>query len=164
MNNLEQFRDIFARFQNVNLLALIEDIRRRNVAREAWHDSHLFDEVKGQNHDLCPVAHGFLCGQDTEDVEDAETFSKSTALAAKIIGVAGEAVFNFVTEWDKNHKGSEEYLLYLLQSIWDERLVDAVATQEMIQIPEEEMLQRSLEDIRAGRLIDHEDVKAEMLA
>ena len=46
-------RDLFGRFQNLNLLILREDLRRGWAARGDW----------AENRSLCPLAHGLTSGQ-----------------------------------------------------------------------------------------------------
>src|SRR5262245_43509317 len=51
-------RQVFAHFQNLNLLALIHDMRYQQVARENWTSDRL----------LCPVAHGLANGQQVKEI------------------------------------------------------------------------------------------------
>jgi hypothetical protein len=58
MNLAEQFRPIFERFQNLNLIVLIEDLKNDHVAVMGWMSSVL-DYYGVSSHYLCPVAHAW---------------------------------------------------------------------------------------------------------
>jgi len=52
-------RQVFGHFQNLNLLALLEDLRCGRTARGAW--------ASGSS--LCPVAHGLLGGRTVSELK-----------------------------------------------------------------------------------------------
>jgi hypothetical protein len=132
-------RDVFAHFQNLNLLALLHDLRGGQTAKRSWIST-------GAN--LCPVAHGLPAGSQvrellvlgqTAGLEDGCTF------AAQHLGAAREAVLRFVRLWDEDVFRSD-WLLRQLEEIWYERLADAEAVQEILFVaPERDELRAMAE-------------------
>lgn len=116
-------REIFARFQNLNLLILIQDLRRLLVTTGDWESENL----------LCPVAHGMPDG-DTVDrlkyLSQAVNLDRACTFAAAVLGTYGEAVRRFVDLWDSSPY--PEWLLGVLEHLWQERLTDAMAMQRVI--------------------------------
>lgn len=122
MTNREIIRDIFSRFQNLNLLTLIGNLKCRRVA---------IDEFYGLNN-MCPLAHGFN-GQCNKKC----TFVEDTAREA-----FGPKWQEFTTLWDRqiaptfNRQRRAEITFPILEeeleSIFAERLADADAVQEVI--------------------------------
>jgi hypothetical protein len=53
-----RIREVFGYFQNLNLLALIQDLRRGQTARGQWASGDW----------LCPVAHGLPSGRHVREV------------------------------------------------------------------------------------------------
>jgi hypothetical protein len=118
-------REVFGYFQNLNLLALIHDLRRGQTAHGHWASGDW----------LCPVAHGLPSGQHVRQaVGLGQTFGLrlSSIYAAEQIGADGPAVIRFVDAWD-NEPNFGVRLLPQLEELWDERLADADAVQEVIQ-------------------------------
>jgi hypothetical protein len=117
--------DVFGHFQNLNLLALLHDLRGNRAARGAWSS-----EI-----DLCPIAHGLPAGQQVEElnvlVEIADV-RKGCAYAARHLGADPIAVARFVRYWDEQVFG-REWLFRQLEEMWQERLADAVAVQDVLQ-------------------------------
>ncbi len=117
-------RAVFAHFQNLNLLALIQDLRFGQMAWGDWSDGAI----------LCPVAHGLPSGS---DVQELNTLGQSAALArgctyaATRLGADARAVLRFVESWDEETLGARS-LLQQLQELWEERLADAEVVQEIL--------------------------------
>jgi hypothetical protein len=123
-----RIREVFGYFQNLNLLGLIQDLRRGQMARGAW----------SSNGWLCPVAHGLPAGRHVQQLVvlgQAADLSRGCDYAARQLGADPAAVFRFVRTWDDepNYCG---WLLGQLEELWEERLADADAVQEVIQIAE----------------------------
>lgn len=111
----DQLKNIFGRFQNLNLLLLIEDLRRGMVARGNWHDL--------ENGNLCPIAHGWRCDRFRSD-----NYTTPWLWA----GISDEEFYStpnhFPYEWD-NGLVTRDQLLSTLESIYAERLADADVVQ-----------------------------------
>lgn len=120
---LIRLREIFTRFQNLNLLILMEDLRRQFITRGDWETDH----------HLCPVAHGMPDGATVnrlKHMSQALNLERACAYAATVLGTSGEAVRRFVDLWDSFPYGP--WLLTVLEHIWRERLEDAEAVQRVI--------------------------------
>lgn len=120
-----EVRAVFGHFQNLNLLALLNDLRSHHVARFAW-------SAFGQ---LCPVAHGMPSGAQVRALEvlgHCHDFARGCDYAARQLGAALSAVLRFVRAWDE---GTLDGWLLLgeLEELWQERLSDAVAVQALLQ-------------------------------
>jgi hypothetical protein len=115
---------VFGHFQNLNLLALIEDLRRGRTARQAWAHGSV----------LCPVAHGLPSGA---RVRDLQVFAYKADLgqdcdfAARHCGADPGDVLRFVQAWDEGDI-TRHSLLRQLDEVWLERLADAEAVQAVI--------------------------------
>ena len=123
---LPSARDIFSRFQNLNLLVLIQDLRRRLTTSGDWETDHY----------LCPVAHGMPDGATVRHLKylsQSVNLEKACSYAAMTLGAYGEAVRRFVDLWDTYPY--PEWLLEVLEHIWLERRQDADAMQRVL-IPE----------------------------
>ena len=118
-------RGVFDYFQNLNLLALVEDLRQGQTARRTWH-------ARGQ---LCPVAHGLPAEQQVREVCSADQelgyLNRACIFAARILGAKPEEVVHFVEIWD-SEKISAHDLRQQLESLWNERLADADLMQEFL--------------------------------
>lgn len=118
-------REVFAHFQNLNLLALLVDLRQERIARQSW--------ILGAR--LCPVAHGLASGQQVRTLaimeQDADLMDGCED-AANDLGAAPAAVLRFVRSWD-DHLVDSAALLRQLEELWRERLEDALAMQEFLQ-------------------------------
>src|SRR5687767_13408593 len=115
-------RHIFERFQNLNLAFLLEDLRRNLTAVGNWEAAQK----------LCPVAHGMPDGAAVAQLRYLSqeiNLERACEYAAALMGAQGREVFRFVELWD--HKPYAEWLLDELDAIWQERLADAVAVQEV---------------------------------
>jgi len=125
-NGAEKFRGIFERFQNLNLIALIEDLRRGQVAQGNWIEA---DDDHGELYNLCPLYHGVR-----RDLESAIDFacaaSVENELVARHLGVRERDVRDFVGWWDG--WGDANGLLITLERILAERRIDADAVQAMV--------------------------------
>lgn len=117
--------EVFGRFQNLNLLALIQDLRLNETARQSWATVSL----------LCPVAHGLPAGAQVRELNvlgQAADLDRGCDYAARHLGADPAAVLCFVRWWDDQFLGRER-LLRLLEDLWQERLVDADVVQEVLQ-------------------------------
>jgi hypothetical protein len=117
-------RAVFAHFQNLNLLALIQDLRFGQTAWGGWSDGAL----------LCPVAHGLPFGS---DVQELNVLGQSAALvrgctyAASRLGADARAVLRFVESWDEDVLSAHS-LLQQLEELWHERLADCDIVQDIL--------------------------------
>ncbi len=114
-------RAVFAHFQNLNLLSLVQDLRFGQTAWGDWSDGAL----------LCPVAHGLPAGSDVWKLRQSTDLARGCAYAASRLGADAQAVLRFVESWDEEVL-SATCLLQQLQELWDERLADAVAVQDVL--------------------------------
>jgi hypothetical protein len=122
---VSSLRSIFERFQNLNLVFLIEDLRRGLTARGGWLE----------HANLCPVAHGMPDGDTIEHLEylnHAKNLDAACAFAARMLGARPGEVELFVERWDDAQLGP--WLLEELQRIWDERVEDASFVQELLHV------------------------------
>ena len=118
-------RDVFSHFQNLNLLVLVQDLRAGRTARQAW--------LAGTQ--LCPVAHGLPAGEQVRAVAElgqSADLGRGCDYAARHLGASCEAVRRFVRFWDEEVL-SDAWLLRQLEEIWEERLADAEAVQEVLE-------------------------------
>jgi hypothetical protein len=116
--------DVFGRFQNLNLLALLHDLRSARTAHADWFSGNL----------LCPLAHGLNSGQQVREVNflsQIANLKRACAYAAQCLGADYETVAHFVKSWDDNTLGAEVLIRYL-EEIWSERLEDAEVVQQVI--------------------------------
>jgi hypothetical protein len=119
-----EIRAVFGRFQNLNLLALLHDLRGGRTALHAWSVGEF----------LCPVAHGLPGGS---DVKNLAVLGQTTDLghgcdyAARQLGADTTAVLRFVRSWDEQMLSRDE-LLRQLQEMWEERLADAQTMQQFL--------------------------------
>jgi hypothetical protein len=116
---------VFGHFQNLNLLALLQDLREGRTARQAWFSGSL----------LCPVAHGLPQGAQVQELRalgQAADLSQGCDLAARHLGADPGAVLRFVRSWDEEALSSDS-LLRQLEEVWGERLADAEAAQALLQ-------------------------------
>jgi hypothetical protein len=120
-----EIQAVFGYFQNLNLLALLQDLRDGRTAWEAWQSGDL----------LCPVAHGLPAGS---WVRQLSALGQETDLhggchfAAHLLGAPPAAVLRFVRFWDEGALG-RGWLLRQLEEMWEERLADAQALQGLLQ-------------------------------
>jgi hypothetical protein len=118
-------RDVFGHFQNLNLLALLHDLRDDHTARQAWSSGTL----------LCPVAHGLPSGEQVRRLSvlgQIAELAQGCDYAARQIGADPAAVRRFVHSWD-GEAFSRLWLFEQLHELWLERREDAVAMQELLQ-------------------------------
>jgi hypothetical protein len=116
---------VFGHFQNLNLLALLQDLRGGRTARQAWLSGAL----------LCPVAHGLPAGPQVRELSSlgqAADLSVGCYFAARLLGADPGAVPRFVRFWDEGAV-SPGWLLRQLEEVWAERLADAQALQGLLQ-------------------------------
>lgn len=114
---------LFGVFQNLNLLVLIEDLRRGLAAKGNWAFAR----------NLCPLAHGMADGRVVERLQflsQAVNLKAACDFAAGQLGARPGQVMTFVEKWDE--KFEPEWLLDHLLMIWNERLEDALAMQELL--------------------------------
>jgi hypothetical protein len=120
-------RDVFGHFQNLNLLALLHDLQQDRIARQAWTHGGL----------LCPIAHGLPAGQQVQRLSvlgQIAELGQGCDLAARLLGADPAAVLRFVRSWDAE-AFRRSWLWRQLDELWQERLADAEAVQEMLQQP-----------------------------
>ncbi len=120
-------RDVFGHFQNLNLLALLHDLEQDRTARQAWARDRL----------VCPVAHGLADGQEVQRLSvlgQIAELGQGCDLAARQLGADPAAVFRFVCSWD-TAAISRSWLWQQLNELWQERLADAEAVQDLLQVP-----------------------------
>jgi hypothetical protein len=118
-------RAVFGHFQNLNLLALLQDLHGERTARQAWSSGT----------QLCPVAHGLPAGRHVREVTilgQAADLIHGCDYAARHLGADPGAVFRFVRSWDDQVLG-RDWLVQQLEELWEERLADAEALQEVLQ-------------------------------
>src|SRR5579859_2343062 len=116
---------VLGHFQNLNLLTLLQDLREGRTARQAWLSGSL----------LCPVAHGLPHGGQVRVLRalgQAADLSEGCDFAARHLGADPGAVLRFVRSWDEEALSSD-WLLRQLEEVWEERLADAEAAQELMQ-------------------------------
>ncbi len=116
---------VFGHFQNLNLLALLHDLRDGRTAREAWLSGEL----------LCPVAHGLPAGSRVRELSvlgQKADLREGCRFAARELGAPPDAVLRFVRFWDEGAVG-RDWLLQQLEEMWEERLADAQALQGLLQ-------------------------------
>lgn len=116
---------VFGRFQNLNLLALLNDLREGRIARQAW--------LSGSR--LCPIAHGLPAGSrvcELRALGQAAEPDTGCRFAARLLGAEPEVVSHFVQLWDDGVL-SDDQLLRQLEEMWAERFADAEVVQAVIQ-------------------------------
>src|SRR5262249_55416056 len=112
---------VFGHFENLNLLALIEDLRAGRTARSAWLSGSL----------LCPVAHGLPRGQHVRDLlalGQTDELGAGCDFAARQLRADPDDVLRFVRAWDEDALDTRSLLRQLVE-LWDERRADADAVQ-----------------------------------
>jgi hypothetical protein len=117
-------REVFGYFQNLNLLALLQDLRAGRTARGSWSSGGW----------LCPVAHGLPAGQHVRQLVvmgQAADLSRGCEYAAHHLGANPISIFRFIRNWDEE-PNALHWLLTQLEELWAERLVDADAMQELL--------------------------------
>jgi hypothetical protein len=116
---------VFGHFQNLNLLALLNDLHDGRTAEQAWLSGAL----------LCPVAHGLPAGSQVRELcalgQEAD-LREGCHFAARLLGARPDAVLRFVRFWDEGAV-SRGWLLRQLEEVWEERLADAQALQGLLQ-------------------------------
>lgn len=120
-----EIQAVFGHFQNLNLLALLHDLRAGRVVRQAWLSGSL----------LCPVAHGLPSGSrvcELRALGQAVDLATGCHMAARLLGAEPDGVTRFVNSWDAGVV-SDERLLRQLEEIWAERLADAEVVQRLLQ-------------------------------
>lgn len=123
-------RGVFSHFQNLNLLALLQDLRAGQVVRHTWFSGAL----------LCPVAHGLAGGRQVHRLRalgQAAPLTDGCDEAAHFLGADPDAVLRFVRYWDEETLSSD-HLRRQLEELWAERLEDAQVMQDLLQaVPDE---------------------------
>jgi hypothetical protein len=115
---------VFGHFQNLNLLVLLDDLRRERAAQGAW----------ATGNDLCPIAHGMPHGQVVSDLcylGQTAKLERACHYAARHLGADPDSIYEFVELWDSPFL-SPCWLLEQLECLWNERLADADAVQQVI--------------------------------
>jgi hypothetical protein len=120
---LPSLQQLFGTFHNLNLVFLMEDLRRGLATRGNWSFAQ----------HLCPLAHGMRDGRVVEELQylsQAVNLVTACAHAADELGARLDQVHTFIQKWDQGLE--PEWLLEKLLLIWYERLEDAEAIQEML--------------------------------
>lgn len=120
-----EIQSVFGHFQNLNLLALLHDLRDDRIARQAWLSGSL----------LCPVAHGLPTGSrvcELRALGQAADLDTDCHFAARLLGAEPDVVMRFVHIWDDGVI-SNDWLLRQLEEVWAERLADAEVVQALLQ-------------------------------
>lgn len=120
----QDIKMIFSRFENLNLLTLIEDIKISNVAWRGW--------MKGGA--LCPLAHGWCRNPGIR-------FTLVDAMSCAGLGGTdvelGGKFYSWYDDWGAANPSYHDlkvrtgFLLDVLAGIWQERLADANAVQQI---------------------------------
>src|SRR4051812_25055550 len=104
----QTIHSVFGHFQNLNLLALLQDLSQGRTVRRGWSFGDL----------LCPVAHGLPTRMDVKTLKalgQSDDLAKGCHYAAECLGADDEAVFRFVASWDEETM-STEWLIHQLQN------------------------------------------------
>jgi hypothetical protein len=119
----DNVRHIFERFHNLNLAFLIEDLRRNLTAVGNWESAQK----------LCPVAHAMPDGATVRQLRylsQEVNLRRACEHAAGFLGARPAEVLTFVERWDA--MPFAPWLLHELETIWAERLEDALLMQELL--------------------------------
>lgn len=117
-------REVFGYFQNLNLLALLEDLHAGRTTRNAWLSGSL----------LCPVAHGLPAGRLIENLNalgPIPNLGHECDYVGRQLGAETRSIMTFVQAWDEGLL-SDDWLARQLEDLWVERLEDADALQELL--------------------------------
>lgn len=130
----QELKTIFSRFQNLNLLRLMDDLQTGNFTSSRWFD------LRTKN--MCPLAHGWdtLRHYDFEKDDNPVTDSRFVACGLVWDPHTPRSDFLgtiFVSWWDSGWLYSDSgaraaELLEVLREIWRERLEDADAVQRIV--------------------------------
>lgn len=134
-------REIFERFQNLNLIFLIEDLRRNLAATGNWASSEL----------LCPVAHGMPDGATVERLKylsQAVNLDAACKYAACEVGAHETTIRHFVDLWDSTP--APMWLLQELEQIWAERVEDADFVTAFLQLDDHVVVHDAGENLLVG--------------
>ena len=115
---------VFGQFQNLNLLALLADLRDGRIASGNW----------SSDQSLCPVAHGLQDGDAVQLLgyaSQAVDLRRACRIAAGHLQTDSLAVQRFIDLWDSDWLG-QDWLLRELEQMWAERLDDAEAVQAVL--------------------------------
>jgi hypothetical protein len=118
-------REVFGHFQNLNLLALLHDLRGNRTARQTWADSE----------GLCPIAHGLAAPRQVQQLSTLEQIAdmrRGCNYASQCLRADYRSVLRFVRSWDEGQI-SRNWLFEQLLELWEERREDAEALQEVLQ-------------------------------
>ena len=120
-----QVRQVFGPFQNLNLRALIEDLRGGHATRGDW--------ARGTK--LCPVAHGMPAGRVVADLcylAQTAGLRRACAYAGRYLAIEPRTLARFIERWDDGHLGLDRRLGQL-EALWAERQADADAVQALLE-------------------------------
>jgi hypothetical protein len=138
-------REVFAYFQNLNLLVLLDDLRSNRTARGSWSSGAW----------LCPVAHGLSAGRQVQELRalgQAAEMGKDCFYAASGLGADPGLVSRFVRSWDEQVLGREQLLKHL-EELWQERLEDAQTIQEVLQCAHSQSISGSSDCVAEASLL-----------
>ncbi len=120
-----EIQAVFGRFQNLNLLVLLDGLREGRIALQAW--------LSGSR--LCPIAHGLPTGSrvcELRALGQAAEPDTGCHFAARLLGAEPDVVTRFVQFWDDG-VFTDDQLLRQLKEVWTERSADAEAVQALLQ-------------------------------
>jgi hypothetical protein len=119
---MTKFRYIFERFQNLNLIVLIEDLRRNLVSIDRW----IAKSFKDGSNLMCPLAHGW------------RSFAHGwRSVKRPYLSLDIQQISEFTTWWDGMKEDwtpfpvRRQELISLLEGILSERMIDADAVQKV---------------------------------
>ena len=128
----EIFQNLFRSFHNLNLLTLRNNLRLRRVCRGEFIKRN--DDWLAKDNDwplMCPLTHG------------AQSFTTMHGKSFGLDDSLTETARLFIADWDfkgsydgfHEHADLRRELLAVLDAIWDQRLADADAVQDVIASP-----------------------------
>jgi hypothetical protein len=124
MSVTPSIHDVFGRFQNLNLLVLLHDLRANQAPRQTW----------ARGNTLCPVAHGLASEKRVRKlcvVAEFADLRRACAYVAQELRANHGAVFGFVRSWDDGSL-SQAWLYEQLVELWEERLADAELLEDLL--------------------------------
>lgn len=133
-----RIREIFGYFENLNLLILLEDLRLERAARQGW----------SRGKQLCPIAHGLPSGtliRELARLGQSADLARGCDHAARHLGANSPSIQRFISLWDEGSL-SPSWLLHQLEELWQERLENACAVQELICEPGTDANKEARED------------------
>ena len=116
----EQLKDIFGRFDNLNLVTLIGNLEEGRVIRYHWRQGSF----------MCPLWHQLGGSAEAGSLLGNSSSGGSFAQAAGLVDE--ETATSFISWWD-SRENKQGRLLETVREIFDERLQDADAVQSVLE-------------------------------